>query len=148
MGSEYRKRPRPHAIVLTPDTLEPGIPGPVSAHIDLLGEAHPAPMDVFETVEAVVVEIDLPGVEKDDIAVLIHGRTLVVEGKKGESREVAETVSYLCAERAFGPIRRSVRLPAPVDENKTRAVYREGVLRVTMPKLAPPGGRIVVVTEE
>ena len=97
------------------------------------GVWHP-PVDVYETDEAVVVEIELPGMKGQKMDVSIDGDHLIVEGVRGRTGEGVESEPYY-AERAFGKFHRIVHLPAHVDPERTSASYNDGVLTVTSPKL-------------
>lgn len=119
---------------------------PMAAQTDILGEGSLVQMDVFETESEVVVEIDLPGVDPSKINVLAQGGWLIVEGVKSDLDPPKEQVGYLCVERYFGSVKRTVKLPGGVDPSAIRAVYRRGVLRITLPRTGPAdasGPRVV-----
>jgi HSP20 family protein len=91
-------------------------------------------VDVSETSEALKVCADLPGVAEDDLDITLNDDTLTLRGeRKPERREEKETVHVL--ERSTGAFQRSVRLPFPVDPDRVRAEFNQGVLTVTLPKL-------------
>ncbi len=99
------------------------------------GEQESAPLvDIFETTDKYVVEIELPGFAKEDISLSICCNTLVLEGFKREEPR-AGGVNYVCMERRFGRFCRTVEIPPAVDMNGVRACYLKGVLSVTFPKL-------------
>ena len=90
-------------------------------------------MDVAEGDDSVTVKAELPGMNADDIHISVQGNTLSITGeKKEESEEKRE--GYYHSERRFGSFRRDLVLPADVDDDKIEAVYRDGVLTITMPK--------------
>ncbi|HVP58289.1 MAG TPA: Hsp20/alpha crystallin family protein [bacterium] len=92
-------------------------------------------LDIAENENDVTAAIELPGLEKDDIKVSIEDDVLTVTGeKKQESTE--NTKDYRKVERSYGYFKRSVKLPSSVEPGKVKAAYKDGVLRVTMPKLA------------
>jgi HSP20 family protein len=102
------------------------------------------PGEIMETKKSVVVQIELPGVERDDLDVIIEGNTLRVRGEKRADREhFAE--SYYLRERAFGSFERLVPLPSNVDPDAAKASYRSGVLTVELPKSAASGRRRLTV---
>ncbi len=95
--------------------------------------AFAAPMDIYETESEVVIEFDLPGVRVETISLLQRGMVLLLEvEKQAEPRE--GQVKYVCLERHFGRLSRSVRMPEQVDPSAVRAEYRKGVLKVICPK--------------
>jgi HSP20 family molecular chaperone IbpA len=134
MASNYKKNRLTSAIMTFADQLASGAE-PISAQTDILGEASQVQMDVYETPKEVVVELDLPGADPADINVLIQGGWLIVEGVKKETEAPpAGPVRYLCIERYFGSVKRTIKLPVDIDAVATRAVYRDGVLRITLPR--------------
>ncbi len=91
------------------------------------------PMDSYETESAIVLELDLPGVDASAINVVQRGMVLQIEvEKRAEPRQ--EGARYICLERHFGRFRRTVRLPDQVDNSQLRAEYQRGVLRIICPK--------------
>jgi HSP20 family protein len=101
-------------------------------------------VDVSESDDAITVRVELPGVDPKDIDVSVTGDALTVSGeKKEESEERRE--GYYYAERRFGSFRRTVPLPAPVDEEKITAEYDKGVLRIGIQKLAKTTARRIPV---
>lgn len=91
------------------------------------------PMDSYETEAAIVLELDLPGVEVSAINVVQRGMVLQIEVDKPADVQ-QEGVRYICLERHFGRFRRTVRLPDQVDSSQLRAEYQRGVLRIICPK--------------
>lgn len=91
--------------------------------------------EVQENDDEVVVRLEAPGMEKEqfDIAV-VDGRYLNVRGEKRVQREERRG-RYHVMECAYGSFERAVALPAEVDDGGARASYRNGVLRVTLPKV-------------
>ena len=100
------------------------------------------PVDVYEDDDGLILVVDLPGVQRDDIDLRIDDTGLTVEGER--ARE--ESSSGIRLERPAGRSRRSFRIGIPLDPSGARATYREGVLRITIPR-AGPGGRARVRVE-
>jgi HSP20 family protein len=96
------------------------------------GEFSPR-IDVTETDKAVKVCADIPGVEPRDIDVSVENGLLRIRGEKKSEREGNEKGSYRM-ERHYGSFERSISLPVEVDENKAKAEFTNGVLRLTLPK--------------
>jgi len=109
---------------------------PVSIQTDILGETHFVQMDIYETQPEFVVEMDMPGMAAADIKVTIQNDLLVIEGIKKETFESGEKINYLCMERVFGPVRRVLKFPGPINPGALCAVYRDGVLVIRAPKVA------------
>jgi len=89
--------------------------------------------DMIETDNEYLVEVDLPGMSKKDITINCQDNVLSIEGeRKRESKE--EHNGYLRNERYFGTFKRAIMLPASILDDKIKATFKEGVLRVTVPK--------------
>jgi HSP20 family protein len=101
-------------------------------------------VDIYESEGQLVVEAELPGVTTDDIDVSIDEDTLVIRGERKVEREVREE-NYYRVERAIGDFQRSIRLPSEVDSEKVKASYEDGVLKVTVPKMAPRKARRIAI---
>lgn len=90
-------------------------------------------VDVFETADKFIVEVDLPGIDRKDIAVSICCNTLVIEANKQMERGAAG-VSYICLERCFGRFCKTVEIPPAVDADAAVATYDRGVLAISFPR--------------
>ncbi len=89
--------------------------------------------DVHENDNAFVVQLDLPGVEKDNVKVKFEDDTLVVSGeRKHESN--ADEKNFHRVERSHGSFTRSISVPKDVDSEKISASFKNGVLEITLPK--------------
>lgn len=90
-------------------------------------------VDVTEDNENLYVEADIPGVDKKDVKVSVVGDVLTISGeKKKESRD--ENKNYYRLERTSGSFSRSFTLPSEIHTDKIGAEFKEGVLRITLPK--------------
>jgi HSP20 family protein len=99
------------------------------------GEQEYTPLvDIFETAESFVVEIELPGFAGEDISLSICCSMLVVEGIKKDEPRICG-VNYICLERHFGHFCRTIEIPPAVDMKRVSAKYEKGVLSVIFPKL-------------
>lgn len=99
------------------------------------GESEHSPfVDIFETADDFVVEIEFPGFERRDLSLSICCNTLVIEGVKREERR-GKQVTYICLERHFGRFCRTVEIPPGVDLKGVTAKYAKGVLAVTFPRM-------------
>lgn len=89
--------------------------------------------DAFETSDEFVVELELPGIDPDDVDVHVTGDELVVRG--GRRMEVpARPEAYHRIERSYGPFTRSFQLGADVEPGRITARLQDGVLRIELPK--------------
>ena len=90
-------------------------------------------VDIYENNDSVVVKAELPGVEKDQIAVEVKDGILSLRGERKFEKEVKEE-SYHRIERSYGSFQRSFSLPVTVDQEKVTAQFKNGVLEVKLPK--------------
>lgn len=89
--------------------------------------------DVVETDEAIIVTMEVPGVNKDDIDVEIIGDQLSVSAKRALEHEHKDECVYKC-ELDYDIFKRSIRLPADIKSEKTKAKLCNGVLKIILPK--------------
>lgn len=129
---------------------------PVSSHKDM-SEADERRMrhgarwgllaaDMEETADALVVRLEVPGLDKDAFDIFVDDDILVVRGEKRVEREGDEG-RYHILECAYGRFERAVALPLAVDQDGARARYRDGVLRIELPKARAGGQRRIEVRE-
>jgi HSP20 family protein len=99
-----------------------------------LREERVAPsVDMWEDKNNIYLEADLPGLDQKDISLSIKGDSLVISAKKEETKE-EKRKDYYCCERFQGSFYRHLDLPTSVDTSKVKASYKNGVLKVTLPK--------------
>jgi HSP20 family protein len=89
--------------------------------------------DMYETKEDLIVNFELPGVRDKDVSLSITGDLLTVKGERSFDQELKDDNSYH-VERVFGKFERTVQLPLPVQADRVKATYRDGVLEVRLPK--------------
>lgn len=90
-------------------------------------------IDMSETKKDIVIRAELPGLEAKDIDLTVSNGYLTISGeKRDESKE--EEMNSFCRETSYGYFRRSVELPTPVAEDKIKADYKGGILKIMLPK--------------
>ena len=92
-------------------------------------------VDISETPEAIIVEVELPGVRREDVRIEVEGDVLRIAGERRTSSERQER-SYYRAERTYGRFERQLRLPSTVVREAIRAEFDAGILSITLPKRA------------
>jgi HSP20 family protein len=92
-------------------------------------------LDITETEKNVEVKAELPGLERKDIDITLDRDLLVIKGEKKVEKEEKDRY-YHRVERRYGSFCRSVRLPAKVADKKIDATFKDGVLTITLPKVA------------
>jgi HSP20 family protein len=90
--------------------------------------------DVYETDKDLVVEMQIPGFKKEDIKISFQDDYLKVEGKAEEEKEEKEK-NYWRKEIRRGSFVRVIPLPRKVDPKKAKASFKDGVLKVYLPKI-------------
>jgi HSP20 family protein len=105
-------------------------------------------IDIFEEPDAFVLKADIPGLEKDDVAINIEGRTLTISGDKRESKREKSKGNYYHLERSFGSFNRCFTLPSNIDEKKIEAHYKNGVLELTLKKTKEFVSKVIEVNME
>jgi HSP20 family protein len=93
-------------------------------------------LDVDETDQQYVVTTDLPGVKPDNIHVTVHDEVLTIGAEIPEETVEHKEQRSLVRERRYGRFSRSIRLPQAVDSGKVEADYKDGTLKLTLPKSA------------
>lgn len=91
-------------------------------------------VDIYEKKDSIVLKAEVPGLEKDDISVVVEENVLTIKGEKKQENEVADD-KFLRVERTYGSFQRSFNLSKTVDQDKLKAAYKNGVLMITLPKV-------------
>ena len=100
-----------------------------------LPEVMHAAMDVVETDQVFEVKLDLPGFSAKEVDIQIDNNTLTVRGQRTEQKEEKdEAKQYHRIERSSGSFTRSVVLPSAINEDETAAEFKDGVLKIIVPK--------------
>jgi HSP20 family protein len=106
-------------------------------------------LDMYETEDAVVVLLDLAGVDAEQTEVHTQPHLLTVRGARRERHGPYvpnEERSYHALEIPYGRFERTVRLPPGTDTEAARASYRDGLLEITLPKRLP--NKVPIVMEQ
>ena len=91
-------------------------------------------VDVIERDDEIVVKAEMPGVDKKDIDISVTQNSVTIKGVTSHEEKEEKGDYYRC-EIARGSYARTMSLPADVDETKSKATYKDGVLQLTLPKL-------------
>jgi HSP20 family protein len=90
-------------------------------------------VDIFEAEDELVINMDLPGVRKEDIQVNLNDSTLTISGERHLEQEDRRD-RYHRVERTYGQFARSFTIPTNVNREALKAEYSDGVLRLHLPK--------------
>jgi len=104
------------------------------------------PVDVVEEKEKYIVELDIPGLEKDAFKLSVNDNVLYVSGER-KSEETKESDLYSYYERVKGKFERSFRLPNEINSGKIVASYKNGVLRLELPKKEEAKPQLINITD-
>ncbi len=111
----------------------------------ITGECLP-PLDVAETVDAIDLLLDLPGVPATNLRILVKAGVVIIAGEKDRPDHSAHGhASFHLVERDFGRFARAVRVHAAIEGSKATATLRDGELRVRLPKLEERRGQPIMV---
>ncbi|MFP4045965.1 MAG: Hsp20/alpha crystallin family protein [Candidatus Aenigmatarchaeota archaeon] len=91
------------------------------------------PVDIVEEDEEVVVKADLPGVEKENVAVKAQDNKLMITAQEDREKK-EESENYFRHERRRGKLQRTITLPENIESDKAKAEMEDGVLEVRFPK--------------
>lgn len=90
-------------------------------------------LDVHEDKDKFTVNLELPGLKREDINVHLEDGCLVISGER-KSETVSEDTEVHRQERYYGKFARALTLPTAVSADKVKAAYKDGILSVTLPK--------------
>ena len=104
------------------------------------------PVDILERENEVILKVDLPEMNQNDIEIKVEENTLII---RGERKFIQETPhgNYLQIERPYGTFQRTFAIPRMIDLEKIKAAYKDGVLRIVLPKKEEVHPKQIVVEE-
>lgn len=91
-------------------------------------------VDLIENDAAFIASVDLPGLGKKDVDVSLEDNVLTISGERKFENKENEGTKFRRVERSYGTFQRSFTLPPGVDGGKVEAIFKDGVLTLTMPK--------------
>jgi HSP20 family protein len=101
--------------------------------------------DIYETDNEVIVKAELPEVKREDVKVSLDNNVLTIRGER-KFEEETKKENYQRLERSYGEFMRSFTLPNYIDATKINAEYKDGMLKVTLPKRAETKPKQIEVT--
>jgi HSP20 family protein len=90
-------------------------------------------VDIFENDNEIVIKAELPGMNAKDIEVKLENNILMLKGERRFEKETKEE-NYHRVEREYGAFSRTFSLPAAINGEKVNAEYKDGILKVVLPK--------------
>jgi HSP20 family protein len=98
-----------------------------------VGAAWAPAIDVHEEKDGYIVKAELPGVKREDVSLSLEEDVLTIKGERREEKE-EKREGYLRRERAYGAFQRTLQLPRPVKAEAVSAEFKDGVLKIRLPK--------------
>jgi len=89
--------------------------------------------DIEETGKEYLVSLELPGIDKNDLKLHIEDNKLFIKGEKKQSKDIKEA-KYVSCERSYGGFQRIFDLSSTIKSNEIEAEYKDGVLKIKLPK--------------
>jgi len=94
-------------------------------------------LDLGASDKEYTISVELPGVDENDVKLEVMDDTLTIRGEKRQEKEEKER-NYYRIERSYGSFQRMLSLPEDADQENIKAVFKKGVLTVTLPRKALP----------
>jgi HSP20 family protein len=104
------------------------------------------PTNIYEREESWIIEVILPGVKRDSIKVQFQDNLLIIEAEREEMG--LDVVCYHCMEWPFKEFRRIIELPRDIDFEDISTIYKDGVLKIEIPKKEKKRIEIIIKEEE
>ena len=106
--------------------------GELTRRMDLFNGWTPA-LDLYEDTDNLIVKAELPGMKREEIEISVHDGTLTISGERKYEEKSQDAEPYR-SERFFGRFHRTLALTKPVQPDKAKATYKDGILTVVLPK--------------
>ena len=91
-------------------------------------------VNIWAGEDSALITAEIPGLSKDDLEINVTGDNLTLSGVR-KFEELPEGTRYHRRERKYGEFNRSIQLPYSVDVNKVKATFKNGVLKVELPRV-------------
>jgi HSP20 family protein len=104
-------------------------------------------VDVSETKDNVIIKAEIPGMSKDEVKLSVENNVLTLSGERKQEKEEKDT-NYHRIERSYGSFSRSFTLPTSVQPDKVKASYKDGILKIVLPKSEEVKPKQIPITVE
>jgi HSP20 family protein len=101
-------------------------------------------VDILERGNEIVLKVDLPEVNQNEIEIRVEENTLTIQGERRFIKEIPDE-NYIQVERPYGTFRRTFNIPRTIDQEGIKASYKDGVLRVVLPRKQETQPKQVVI---
>ena len=103
-------------------------------------------VDVMETKENYILDMDLPGLTEKDVEINLKNRILSISSKKEEKKVEKKEGDWLIKERRSSSFTRKFTLPDDIDADKVNATFTNGVLKITIPRKTEEVSKKIAIT--
>lgn len=103
-------------------------------------------VDIYEKDSAVYIDAELPGIDKEDISVDVKGKIITLGGERKFDNEIKVENRYR-RERSYGKFERTFRLPFEVKSENVKANFRNGILKLEIPKPEEQAARKIAINQ-
>lgn len=101
-------------------------------------------VDIIDRDNEVFIRTDVPGIKKENLDISLTDYSVTISGKSDEEKKEQEG-EYFCHETSHGEFERTLKLPAEINTEKAHAVFTDGVLKLTLPKVKQSARRTVKI---
>jgi HSP20 family protein len=108
----------------------------IPINVDLLFSRFPK-VDLMENNNSVNIIVELPGVSKNDVKIVLENNVLTLSGEKKNKVEEKDNVKIVTNERTFGKFERKFELPEDINPDDVKANFENGLLNISIAKLVP-----------
>ena len=109
-----------------------------------LGSAWSPAVDILEQDDSFVLEAELPGLKKDDVKISVQDNILTLRGEKKDEQKESKK-GYLRIETNYGSFTRSFTLPTTINSSKIEAEFKDGILKIQIPKAEEAKSKMIEV---
>ena len=102
------------------------------------------PVDILESGNEIVLKVDLPEVNQNEIEIRVEENTLTIQGERRFIKEIPDE-NYIQVERPYGTFRRTFNIPRTINQEGIKASYKDGVLRVVLSRKQETQPKHVVI---
>lgn len=103
------------------------------------------PVDIYEIDAAYIVTAEIPGIPRDQVELTVEDSRFTIRGRREARPDAAGAVHFHQVERGHGAFRRTFEFAEKIDAERISADLSDGVLTITIPKVAPPPARRIEV---
>jgi len=102
------------------------------------------PVDIFERGNEIVLKVDLPEVSQNEVEIRVEENMLIIQGERRFIKDTPDE-NYIQIERPYGTFHRTFNIPRTIDQEGIKASFKDGVLRVVLPRKQETQPKQIVV---